>query len=117
MTYALGGTDMASFSIDDGTGQLSTAIVIPDASVKASYSVRVTADDGNGGTDYVDVTITVGAAGTGTLLERYDTNPNDGIIDINEALAAIADYFAQPPLLSIGEALEVIALYFDGLNN
>ena len=74
LTYSLGGADASSFSIDTGSGQLLTRAAL-DAATKATYSVTVTANDGNGGTASVDVTITVGAAGSGTLLERYDNEP------------------------------------------
>ncbi len=43
------------------------------------------------------------------LLARYDANDN-GMIDRNEAIAAIADYFAG--LISRDEAITVISLYF-----
>ena len=114
LTYTLGGADASSFGIDPASGQLQTTAA-SEALAEGSYEVTVTARDGRGGDATVDVTITVVAAGSGTLLERYDTNPTDGIIDINEALVAIGDFFARPPQLSIGEALEVVALYFEGL--
>ncbi len=56
--YTLGGTDMASFAIDSATGQLKTMVML-DHETKDTYMVMVTADDGNGGTDTIDVTITV----------------------------------------------------------
>ena len=115
LEYSLGGTDANSFAIDDVSGQLQTTAA-SEALAEGPYEVTVIARDGRGGEASVAVTITVGAAGSGTLLERYDAN-NDGIIDITEALVAIADFFAQPPQLSIGEALEIVALYFDGLNS
>ena len=62
----------------------------------------------------MDVTITVGAAGTGTVLERYDAN-NSGIIDLEEALDAIDDHFDG--ILDLEGALDVIDLYFDGLSS
>ena len=58
LTYSLGGTDAASFDIDDTTGQLMTLAML-DHETKASYMVMVTADDGNGGTDTINVTISV----------------------------------------------------------
>ena len=60
LTYTLEGTDASSFEIDSATGQLQTKSgVTYDHESKSSYSVVVKADDNNGGTDTVAVTITV----------------------------------------------------------
>ncbi len=58
LTYSLGGTDDASFDIDDGTGQLKTKSAL-DREDKASYSVTITVRDNRGGVDTIAVTITV----------------------------------------------------------
>ena len=59
LTYSLEGTDAAKFSIDS-SGQIRTQGGLNfDRETKASYSVTVKADDGNGGTDTIAVTITV----------------------------------------------------------
>ena len=58
LTYSLGGTDAASFSIDDTTGQLQTSAAL-DFETKASYSVTVDVSDSKGGSDAIDVTINV----------------------------------------------------------
>ena len=58
LTYALGGTDTASFDIDTATGQLMTVAAL-DYETKATYSVTVTASDSGGLSDSIDVTITV----------------------------------------------------------
>ena len=58
LEYTLGGTDMASFAIVSTSGQLQTRAAL-DYETKPSYSVEVTVSDGNGGTDNIDVTITV----------------------------------------------------------
>ena len=58
LTYSLGGTDADSFSIDTATGQLQTKAAL-DYETKTSYSVTVSVDDGNGGTDTIAVTINV----------------------------------------------------------
>ena len=58
LTYALGGTDTASFDIDTATGQLMTKEAL-DYETKVSYSVTVTANDSGGLSDSIDVTITV----------------------------------------------------------
>ena len=60
LTYTLGGTDAASFSIVSNTGQLQTSAAL-DRETKSSYSVTITANDGNttNNTDTIDVTISV----------------------------------------------------------
>ena len=63
LTYTLGGADVAKFDIDSASGQIKTkAGERYDREAKASYSVRVKADDGNSGTDTVAVTISVANA-------------------------------------------------------
>ena len=58
LTYSLGGTDAASFSIVSTSGQLQTSAAL-DYEKKTSYSVTVSVSDGNGGTDSITVTISV----------------------------------------------------------
>ena len=58
LTYSLGGTDAASFSIVPGTGQLQTGIEL-DFEIKNSYEVTVTAADPSTESDSITVTITV----------------------------------------------------------
>ena len=60
LTYTLGGTDSGSFTIVGTSGQIQTTSgVTYNQEAKASYSVTVTANDGNGGTADQDVTIAV----------------------------------------------------------
>ena len=60
LAYTLEGTDAASFDIDASTGQIQTKSgVTCDHEAKPSYSVTVKADDSNGGTDTIAVTINV----------------------------------------------------------
>ena len=58
LTYSLSGTDAGSFAFVESTGQIRTSDSLNFES-KNNYSVTVTADDGNGGTDSIDVTINV----------------------------------------------------------
>ncbi len=58
LTYTLGGTDASSFSILSTSGQLRTAAAL-DYETQGSYSVVVTAADGNGGSASITVTIYV----------------------------------------------------------
>ena len=58
ITYALGGTDAASFSVVSTSGQIKTKVDL-DYETKSSYTVTLTASDGNGGTSPITVTINV----------------------------------------------------------
>ena len=60
LTYSLDTAGTMLFDIDSNSGQIKTkAGVTYDHEAKSSYSVTVRADDSNGGTDTIDVTITV----------------------------------------------------------
>ena len=60
LTYTLEDADAASFDFDAATRQLSTKSgVTYDHETKPSYSVTLKADDDNGGTDTLAVTITI----------------------------------------------------------
>ena len=62
LTYSLSGPDAAFFAIDAGTGQIRTAADVSfDAEVRSQYGVSVHVDDGQGGTDTIDLIITVTA--------------------------------------------------------
>ncbi len=58
LTYTLGGTDAASFDIDETAAQLQTKAAL-DFDTKSSYEVTVSVSDGRGGTDSITVTINV----------------------------------------------------------
>ena len=58
LIYSLEGADAASFAFDAATRQLSTLAAL-DFEAKASYAVTVKADDGNGGSDTIAVTVSV----------------------------------------------------------
>ena len=58
LTYALGGADSASFTVDDDSGQLKTRAAL-DFESKSTYTVTVTADDGKKGVAAIDVTVAV----------------------------------------------------------
>ena len=60
LTYTLEGADPTSFGFDAATRQLSTKSgVTYDRETQSSYSVTLKADDGNGGSDTLAVTITI----------------------------------------------------------
>ena len=58
LEYTLGGTDIKSFGIHLNTGQLLTLDAL-DFETKPSYAVSISVSDGNGGTDSIEVAITV----------------------------------------------------------
>ena len=58
LEYWLRGTDRASFHLDSRTGQLTTALLL-DYETQSEYSVQVRVRDGEGGSDGIDVTITI----------------------------------------------------------
>ena len=67
LTYSLEGTDAAKFTVNSSSGQIRTkAGERYDREAKASYAVRVKADDGMGGADTVAVTITLANVGRDT---------------------------------------------------
>ena len=58
LTYSLEGTDAGSFDIDSATGQIKTkANVDYNYEAKFDYEMTAKADDGNGGSDTIDVAI------------------------------------------------------------
>ncbi len=58
LTYTLSGTNASDFSIVNTSGQLKTKSALNHES-KSSYSVTITASDGKGGSDNINVTISV----------------------------------------------------------
>ena len=90
LTYTLGGTDAASFSIDRLTGQLQTKAAL-DREERDTYMVTVTATDPSGLSATIAVTIKVtnvdeapeimrgGLAITGQRSVRYDENGSDPV--------------------------------------
>jgi hypothetical protein len=83
-----------------------------------TYMVTVNANDGNGGTDSIDVTINVTDVDEttepvpDTLIERYDTNGTPGI-QRDEVITAIRDYLfgtgGDAP--SRAEVIRLITMY------
>ena len=121
LTYTLSGTDAASFDIGMSTGQLMTKAAL-DYESKMTYMVTVNANDGNGGTDSIDVTINVTDVDETTepvpdplielLIEHHDTNPMNGMIDRAEVISAINDYLDNG-VPSRAEVITLINLYLD----
>ena len=112
LTYTLGGTDMASFTINMDTGQLMTMAALDyedpaDADTDNAYEVTVTASDGTAEV-MVAVTITVTDMG---LADSYDAN-EDGMIDGTEVLNAVEDYFNDVSGIDSERVLDIVELYF-----
>ena len=91
LTYALSGTDTASFAIDSDTGQLMTLTAL-DYETKATYSVTVAASDSGGLSDSIDVTITVTDVDEAPVITG-DAAPNYA----EDGTAAVATYSATDP--------------------
>ena len=116
ITWSLSGLDDDDFTISE-TGVLSFTNPPDyenptDSGRDNVYKVTVVARDDafNFGTLNVTITVTVGT--DSTVGDQYDFN-NNGIIELDEALDAIEDYFAGN--LDLPGALDVIELYFGGL--
>ena len=88
----------------EGTGDV--ALVVGDNTI----TITVTAEDET--TEMYTVVVTVVAGPT--LLERYDTNPENGRIDKTEVLKAIDDYLFQQDIITKDEVLSIIDLYLFG---
>ena len=104
LTYTLGGDDAVSFAIDAATGQLMTMAAL-DFETKRSYSVTVTASDGE---EEATVMVTVMVTDVG-LDNGYDVD-DDGVISRAEAVTAVADFFDG--LISREDTLAVVAAFF-----
>ena len=115
LTYTLEGTDEASFSIDSGTGQLSTAAAL-DYETKDTYSVVVKATDPGGLSDTIEVTINVTDVvdEAPTVVERYAGD--DGRIDLDELFKAIDDFFDVNIPFSLDDLFAVIDAFFSPTN-
>lgn len=95
-SYALGGTDAASFTIDATTAQLQTATGLElDYETKDSYEVTLTATDSEGQTAQTDVTIRVldvNETGTVTFTQKdFNGEPSDELTVNDTLVAALAD--------------------------
>ena len=95
LAYTLEGADAASFQIVSTSGQIQTKSGMTyDHEAKPSYTVTVKADDGNGGTDTIEVTITVTDVNEAPAFDdmsptirSIDENTGTGV-DIGDTVAA-----------------------------
>ena len=77
LTYSLGGTDAEAFDVGWTSGQLQTKAAL-DYETKNSYTVTVTAYDGNSGADKITVTINVtDVEGAAPSLEKSPIIPEN----------------------------------------
>ena len=90
LTYALEGTDAASFSIVSTTGQLQTKAAL-DYETKTSYSVMVKASDPDGLSDTIAVTINVTDVDETNPVQIYDRD-RSGTISADELFEALNDH-------------------------
>ena len=113
ITYTLGGDDAALFMIDARTGQISMrpGTELDYESGSRTYTLWVTATDRTGVASTVTVVVRVEDVELTGVGREYDANSNE-VIDREEAIAAVTDYFGG--LISKEETIEVIRLYFTG---
>ena len=107
LTYSISGTDANLFGIYTVSGQITVgAGTVLDYEARNSYAVTVTATDPSGAGAIIPVAITVLDL---DLRNPYDADNNE-VIDRDEAISAIVDYFND--VITREEAIEVIRLYF-----
>ena len=106
VTYSLSGTDASSFGVDEETGQIRVKDGIELAEGR-TYTVNLTATDSAGFGAIIIIEIEV----TEASFSPYDMNANDKI-ERDEVIMAVADYFKG--LITKGEVIEVVKLYFSG---
>ena len=109
LTYTLGGGDAALFAIDADTGQIrvGAGTALDYEGDRNVYEATVTAADSSG----VSATVAVIISVTDVDLGPYDVDKNE-VIDRDEAIAAVADYFANR--ITRDEAVAVVQRYFAG---
>ena len=121
--YAIrGGADSGKFSIVAATGELSFTTAPDfenpaDAGANNEYAVTVRATSGAGGrartaTQTILVTVTDVSLSTDDAVNAYDADENE-VIDGDEVLNAVDDYFDDPPQLTGDQILDIVDLYFD----
>ena len=105
ITYSMSGTDAALFNVDEDTGQIRVKEGV-NLTLGSTHTVNLTATDSAGFGALITVNITVIEA----VHHPYDTNGN-GIIDRDEVLSAVADYFSGD--IEKDVVIEIIKLYFE----
>ena len=109
LTYTLGGTDAAAFSIVSSSGQLQTKAAL-DYETKTSYSVTVSVSDGNGGSDSITVIINVTDVHEVPIIPVSERTPKvrDAIVatvpNVNDAADITAAHLAAITSLNLRNA-------------
>ena len=114
LTYSIEGADSAFFEIEADTAQLTTKVGERyDHETKASYSFRVKADDGYGGTDTMAVRVSITdvdepplTPNAPSVSRRFDSTPSLDVswaAPANEGRPVIAHYDLQYRAGSSGE--------------
>ncbi len=106
ISYSLSGTDAASFTVNEETGQIRVKDGV-DLEVGRTYTVNLTATDSAGFGAIIIVTIEVVEA----THHPYDANRN-GVIERDEVIEAVKDYFDGS--MTREEVIDLIKLYFAG---
>lgn len=104
ITYSLSGTDAASFTVDEHTGQIRVRDGV-SLVIDRTFTVNLTATD----SAKVGAIIIVDIVVVETPYHDYDANQNR-TIERDEVFAAISDYFDGE--IEKEEVIELISLYF-----
>ena len=95
LTYSLEGTDAASFDIDSGTGEIKTkAGVTYNYEAKFDYEMTAKADDGNGGSDTIDVAIAL----LDDQTEKSATPAKPTLVSVPGLFTSLAARWTKPGL-------------------
>ena len=113
LRYRLSGDDEALFDIDEDTGQITVAEgAMLDYETDNALVVTVRAEDIDGSGERARIRVNINLINDERLspvVENYDAN-GDGVLDLEEAVAAVTDYFEEK--LTLAETLEIIRAYF-----
>ena len=121
LTYSLGGTDMASFTVDNmGQIMVGAGTTLDYEGSQMTYMVTVTATDPSGATGTVDVMVMVTDVDEAQPadfdpLAEYDAD-NSGALEKDEVIQAINDYLfgVGADAISKEDVIETINLYLFG---
>ena len=106
ITYSLSGTDASKFTVDEQTGQLRVREGVTLV-LASTFTVNLTATDSAGFGAIIIVDIEVIET---QLLATITTSTTTGVIERDEVIEAVADYFAGE--IEKDEVIELIKLYF-----